>query len=144
MSSTAYGLGGVQLQDRRQVTFRTVELLRTLVGNTKWKNASQLMILLRGIGKELNAAGGGKEPAIANIVRRIMSSVRDEVANAEAQEATQMIKKQKELDDVNMEGGMEPIDEEGVHSFKNKSTYKGKSASSESQESRKQSKVIYL
>lgn len=136
MSNTAYGLGGVQLQDRRQVTFRTVELLRALVGNTKWKNAAQLMILLRGIGKELNAAGGGKEPAISNIVRRIMSSVRDEVANAEAQEAVQISKKQQDMDDVNMEGTMEPIDEEGVQSFKNQSTYKGKSSSSESQMSR--------
>ncbi len=79
--------GGVKAIDRRQVTTRTVGLLRNLIGNTKWKNAAELMALLQGIGKELHAAGGAKEPAIANIVRRIMCAVRDEVATAEANDA---------------------------------------------------------
>lgn len=87
--------GGVKAIDRRQVTTRTVGLLRNLIGNTKWKNAAQLMGLLRGIGKELHAAGGAKEPAIANIVRRIMCAVRDEVATAEAAEAQAQAAAQK-------------------------------------------------
>lgn len=118
------------------MTFRTVELLRTMIGNTKWKNAAQLMILLRGIGKELNAAGGGKEPAIANIVRRIMSAVRDEVANAEAQEEVQNRKKRNNIEDITMDEVMEPINEDGVHSFKSKTAYKSKSSTAESQVSR--------
>ena len=43
--------GGVSASDRRLVTFRTVELLRKLVGTTKWKNAAQLMVLLKGLGR---------------------------------------------------------------------------------------------
>lgn len=104
--------GGVTARDRRQVTFRTVELLRTLIGNTKWKNAAQLMALLRGIGKELHVAGGSKEPAIANIVMRIMCAVRDEVANAEASEqALAKSKAQKAI--YESQKAMEPIDEDG-------------------------------
>lgn len=104
--------GGVTARDRRLVTFRTVELLRTLIGNTKWKNAVQLMALLRGIGKELHAAGGSKEPAIANIVMRIMCAVRDEVANAEASEqALAKSKAQKAI--YESQKAMEPIDEDG-------------------------------
>jgi translation initiation factor eIF-2B subunit beta len=68
--------------DRRLMTSRTVELLRTLIGSTRWKNAAQLMVLLRGVGRELHAAGGFREPAIGNVVRRIMCAVRDEVAAA--------------------------------------------------------------
>lgn len=91
--------------DRRQVTFRTVELLRTLVGNTKWKSPAQLMTLLRGIGRDLHAAGGSKEPAIENIVRRIMCAVRDEVSTAEANDAQAVAKSNASSD------SMAPIDE---------------------------------
>lgn len=101
--------GGVSSRDRRQVTFRTVELLRTLIGNTKWKNAAQLMVLLQGVGSELHAAGGGKEPAIANIVMRVMCAVRDEVATAEANElAAAKAKAQQEKQASKM---MAPIEE---------------------------------
>jgi len=37
------------------------------------------MMLLRGLGKELHGAGGMREPAIGNVVRRIMCCVREEV-----------------------------------------------------------------
>ena len=101
--------GGIASRDRRQVTVRTVNLLRTLIGNTKWKNAAQLMILLRGIGQDLHAAGGAKEPAIANIVRRIMCAVRVEVNTAEANDP------QNTADSASASGeeskGIEPIDE---------------------------------
>ena len=66
-------------QDRRIVTHRTVDLLRQLIGATKWKSPAQLLSLLRGVGCELHAAGGFREPAIANVVRRIMAAVREEV-----------------------------------------------------------------
>ena len=71
--------GAFSSTDRRLVTSRTVLLLRTMIGSTRWKNAAQLMILLRGLGMELQAAGGFREPAIGNVVRRIMFTVRDEV-----------------------------------------------------------------
>eukprot|EP00979_Chaetoceros_neogracilis_P003342 scaffold583_cov279-Chaetoceros_neogracile.AAC.31 len=98
--------GGVSSRDRVQVTSRTVELLRDLIGNTKWKNAAQLMALLQGVGRELHAAGGGKEPAIANIVMRVMCAVRDEVATAEANEQAAAKAKAQEAKRT-----MEPIDE---------------------------------
>uniref|UniRef100_A0A7S0CFJ0 Translation initiation factor eIF2B subunit beta n=1 Tax=Proboscia inermis TaxID=420281 RepID=A0A7S0CFJ0_9STRA len=66
-------------RNRRYVTFRTVELLRTIVGETRWNTGGQLMMLLRGLGKELHGAGGMREPAIGNVVRRIMCCVREEV-----------------------------------------------------------------
>jgi len=104
--------GGTASRDRRQVTFRTVELLRTLIGSTKWKNAAQLMILLRGVGRELNAAGGAKEPAIANIVRRIMCAVRDEVATAEANEAQAIMAKADSATKAKANTTFEPIAED--------------------------------
>ena len=71
--------GAFSSTDRRLVTSRTVQLLRTMIGSTRWKNAAQLMMLLRGLGMELQAAGGFREPAIGNVVRRVMFTVRDEV-----------------------------------------------------------------
>ena len=45
------------------------------------------MRLLTGVGSELNAAGGyNREPAVGNVVKRIMCAVRDEVAAAESAE----------------------------------------------------------
>ena len=73
------GVGGSL--DRRLVTSRTLSLLRTLIGETRWKNPAQLMGLLRGLGKELHAVAGFREPAIGNIVRRVMAAVREEVMN---------------------------------------------------------------
>lgn len=37
-----------------------------------------MLTLLRGLGNELHAAGGYREPAIGNVVRRVMYAVRDE------------------------------------------------------------------
>lgn len=65
-------------RDRRLITTRTVELVRSIIGPTRWKNAAQLLTLLRGLGNELHAAGGYREPAIGNVLRRIMYAVRDE------------------------------------------------------------------
>mmetsp|Transcript_21030 Transcript_21030/g.38000 ORF Transcript_21030/g.38000 Transcript_21030/m.38000 type:complete len:318 (+) Transcript_21030:99-1052(+) len=65
-------------RERRLITTRTVELLRAIIGPTRWKTAAQLLTLLRGLGNELHAAGGYREPAIGNMVRRIMYAVRDE------------------------------------------------------------------
>jgi translation initiation factor eIF-2B subunit beta len=55
-----------------------VELLKALIGTSRWRNAAQLLLLLRGLGRELHAVGGFREPAIGNVVRRVMSAVRDE------------------------------------------------------------------
>jgi translation initiation factor eIF-2B subunit beta len=118
--------GGISGRDRRLVTVRTVELLRSLIGTTKWKNAAQLMILLRGIGRELHDAGGFREPAIGNIVRRIMCAVRQEVANSEAEAEGQENSKGGGSSSINATGtsrddeNMHPIDEELAQSFNEK------------------------
>ena len=113
--------GGISSRDRRLVTFRTVDLLRRLIGTTKWKNAAQLMYLLRGLGRDLHDAGGDREPAIGNIVRRIMCAVRQEVANAELQDSNDGSSKARTMsqeEDVNMH----PIDEHLAASFQDKVT----------------------
>lgn len=74
-------VGMFSTSDRRLVTSRTVDLLKVLVGSTRWRNAAQLLTLLRGIGRGLHAAGGFREPAIGNVVRRIMGAVREEALN---------------------------------------------------------------
>ena len=73
-SSSKYQYG----KERRVITTRTVELVRSIIGSTRWGTAAQLLTLLRGLGNELHAAGGYREPAIGNMVRRIMYAVRDE------------------------------------------------------------------
>jgi translation initiation factor eIF-2B subunit beta len=65
--------------DRRLMSVQTVELVRQMIGSTRWKTPAELMALLRGLGQELHAAGGFREPAIGNVVRRIMAAVREEV-----------------------------------------------------------------
>ncbi|KAL7552305.1 hypothetical protein ACHAWF_015539 [Thalassiosira exigua] len=65
-------------RERRLLTTRTVDLLRAIVGPARWKTPAQLLTLLRGLGNELHAAGGYREPAIGNVVRRVMYAVRDE------------------------------------------------------------------
>ena len=121
--------GGVSGRDRRLVTFRTVELLRSLIGTTKWKNAAQLMTLLKGLGRELHDAGGFREPAIGNIVRRIMCAVRQEVVNAEVQDniaslgfssGTGNTVQASSADDD--DSNMHPIDEDLAQSFSDKPT----------------------
>ena len=62
--------------DRRAVTVRTVELLKTIIGGTRWHSPANLVALLRGLGRELHSAGGFREPAIGNVVRRIIAAVR--------------------------------------------------------------------
>jgi translation initiation factor 2B subunit (eIF-2B alpha/beta/delta family) len=114
--------GGISGRDRRLVTFRTVDLLRSLIGTTKWKNAAQLMTLLRGLGRELHASGGSREPAIGNIVRRIMCAVRQEVANSEGQDnengngSGNNVIPSSSNDDANMD----PIDEDLAQNFNDK------------------------
>lgn len=67
--------------DRRTVAFRTVEILKAMIGSTRWQTPAQLVALLRGLGRELHAAGGFRDPAIGNVVRRVMAAVREEVMN---------------------------------------------------------------
>lgn len=71
--------------DRRLVTHQTVGLIRQMIGSTKWRSAAQLLHLLRGLGREIHAVGGSREPAIGNVIRRIMAAVREE-ASREAHE----------------------------------------------------------
>jgi translation initiation factor eIF-2B subunit beta len=77
LPTSEYG-GMFGASDRRLVTSRTLELLKSLIGATRWKNAAQLLLLLRGLGRELHSVGGFREPAIGNLVRRVMAAVREE------------------------------------------------------------------
>lgn len=65
--------------DRLSITLRTVEVLKTMIGSTKWRSPAQLLALLRGLGRDMVAACGFREPAIGNVVRRILAAVREEV-----------------------------------------------------------------
>ena len=67
--------------DRLSITIRTVEILKTMIGSTRWRSPAQLLALLRGLGREMEMAGGFREPAIGNVVRRILAAVREEVLN---------------------------------------------------------------
>lgn len=78
------GLSMIQFSDRLMTTLRTVELLRHVIGSTRWRSPAQLLCLLKGLGREIHAAGGFREPAIGNIIRRVMAAVREEAANEEA------------------------------------------------------------
>lgn len=69
--------------DRLLVTLRTIELLKHIIGATRWKNAAQLLDLLRGLGRELHEVGGFREPVIENMVRRVMAAVREEALAGE-------------------------------------------------------------
>jgi translation initiation factor eIF-2B subunit beta len=81
-TSTTTTTAAVLLEDRRLVlTVRTVELMKRMIGGTKWKTPAQLMALLKGLGRELHCAGGFREPAIGNVVRRVLAAVRDEVVS---------------------------------------------------------------
>jgi translation initiation factor eIF-2B subunit beta len=65
--------------DRLSLTLRTVDILKALIGSTRWKSPAQLLALLRAFGREADAAGGFREPAIGNVVRRVLGAVREEV-----------------------------------------------------------------
>lgn len=75
----------LHVEDRRIAVRKTVELIRHIVGATRWKSPAELLSLLRGLGRELHAAGGSREPAIGNVVRRTMAIVREE-ASREAED----------------------------------------------------------
>ena len=72
--------------DRRKVVLQTVELLKQILGPTSWKSAAELLSILKAIGYELQQAGG-REPAMGNVIRRIMAAVREEAVR-EGKEAT--------------------------------------------------------
>jgi len=74
-----FSLGKLSSPDRRFITSKTVELLKSLIGATRWKTPAELLTLLRGIGRELQAVTGAREPAVTNVVRRIMAAVREEL-----------------------------------------------------------------
>ena len=82
------GVLGASTSDRLFVTLRTVELLKHVIGATRWRNAAQLLALLRGLGRELHEVGGFREPVIENIVRRVMAAVREEAMNTADAAAT--------------------------------------------------------
>ena len=85
-SSAAGGSGTYRYgRERLPMAARTVELLRSIVGATRWTNAAQLLTLLRGLGNELGG-NGRRDPAIGNVIRRVMYAVRDEADRGLAEE----------------------------------------------------------
>jgi translation initiation factor eIF-2B subunit beta len=71
--------------NRVLLVFKTVDLLKHLIGPTNWKSAAELLYLIRGIGRELHnaaAAATHREPAIGNVVRRVMAAVREEASSS--------------------------------------------------------------
>ena len=95
-----------QRMDRRALTRRTVDFLKTMIGSTRWRNPAQLVALLRGLGRELHSAGGFREPAIGNVVRRIIAAVREEVMNgttADDQDGTISSSKPRSKNDRSLE-----------------------------------------
>ncbi|KAG7361187.1 initiation factor 2B-like protein [Nitzschia inconspicua] len=68
-----------QADGRLALTLRTVEILKNMIGSTRWKSPAQLLALVRVFGKEADAAGGFREPAIGNIIRRVLAAIREEV-----------------------------------------------------------------
>jgi translation initiation factor eIF-2B subunit beta len=86
LSSAEHSTNIMQSSDRRLVTHRAVDLLRHVIGSTRWKSPAQVLCLLRGLGRELHAAGGFREPAIGNVVRRVMAAVREEAGRESGQE----------------------------------------------------------
>ena len=80
LTTTSSSSSALKTPDGRlALTLRTVEILKTLIGSTRWKSPAQLLAILRGFGREADAAGGFREPAIGNVVRRVISAVREEV-----------------------------------------------------------------
>jgi translation initiation factor eIF-2B subunit beta len=76
-------VGATSTSDRLMVTRRTVALLKQIIGSTRWRNAAELLVLLKGLGRELHEVGGFREPVIENIVRRVMAAVREEAMAGE-------------------------------------------------------------
>lgn len=99
-TSRAQQQGVFGASDRRLVTSRTVELLRILIGGTRWKHAAELLTLLRGLGKELHAVGGFREPAIGNVVRRVMAAVREEVVTTSTDQTEQAAQSRPSLQSI--------------------------------------------
>jgi translation initiation factor eIF-2B subunit beta len=73
-SSAAERSGGNHNHNRWKVVVGTVNVVRHLIGSTHWTTAAELLLLLKGIGRELPDS----DPAIGNAVRRIMAAVREE------------------------------------------------------------------
>ena len=64
--------------NRNTLTLKALELIRTVIGTTKWTSGAELLIILEGLGREFHASYS-KDPCLSNIVRRVMNLVRGEV-----------------------------------------------------------------
>jgi len=68
---------------RIDITGQTVDIVRSFIGSNKWENVAELLNFLRGVGVEL--ARSAKDPALPNVVRRIMASIREEASPTSAE-----------------------------------------------------------
>jgi translation initiation factor eIF-2B subunit beta len=69
--------------DQWVLALKTVDVLRHLVGSTRWKSPAQLLVLLRGVGNELHSATSSHSSGlvvvvVGNMVRRVMAATREE------------------------------------------------------------------
>jgi translation initiation factor eIF-2B subunit beta len=89
-SSNYHNHNNVSFPDRRVIVHKTLEVLRQFIGGTKWKSAAHLLTLLRWVGHELHQATGGgtREPALLNVVRRLMAVVREEAVREDSPPTT--------------------------------------------------------
>jgi translation initiation factor eIF-2B subunit beta len=74
---------------RYKVVHKTLNLIRHMIGSTSWKTAAEILCILRAIGSEIVTTTGTNQhdPAIENIIRRVMAAIREE-AIREDEDAT--------------------------------------------------------
>ena len=66
---------------------QTVNLCRHFIGSTSWTTPAELLFLLRGVGDEIRAVYT-EDPAVVNMVRRILAAVREETARQHDNDAS--------------------------------------------------------
>jgi translation initiation factor eIF-2B subunit beta len=68
--------------DRYKMVQKTLNLIRHMIGVTSWKTPAELLYLIRNMGAEIVRTIGTNQhdPAIENIVRRVMAAIREEAA----------------------------------------------------------------
>ncbi|GMH69893.1 hypothetical protein TL16_g05270 [Triparma laevis f. inornata] len=60
---------------RSALTLKAMELVRSIVGTTKWTSAGELLIILEALGRLFHSSYA-KDPCLSNTIRRLMNLVR--------------------------------------------------------------------
>lgn len=74
---------------RYKMVHKTLKLVRHMIGSTSWKTPAEILNIIRSIGTEIVRTTGTNQhdPALENMVRRVMAAIREE-AIREDQDAT--------------------------------------------------------